>query len=927
MNQSIVPRRPVGTLARRLLAIVALAAIVGAPSLVVGQSTRPNIVVILTDDATNEGFGFNAALYNHPTAYQTPNIDALAARSVVARQGYAAAPLCSPTRAGLLTGQYQQRYGYAYNIDYMQTALAQNHGLRPEQTTMAQHLKGLGYSTGAIGKWHLGFEDGVNLPPDKGFDEFFGFWGGSRRYYFEWEPENFMRRGDTIVETEYRAGGTNDPNNPSANDPTWGRYVTDGLGDEAVSFINRHSPAADPYFLYFAPNAPHSPVEAKQTDTNRFLHVTDEPTRRLAAATYALDRAVGRIVEAAEASGEPTIFVFMNDNGGPYPEMNTPLRGNKGLTWEGGIRVPFFIHMPGVAPGTYDKPISMYDVLPTVYAAAGGDVTQLNSDGVDLKPFLSGASTQNPHEAIVWKLHNLWALRKGDWKIGSPIGGPILLFNLANDPGETTNVYAQNPAVVDDLLREMTEWESEMDKNRWGPGFGNPFDHFVYRGFSSSFNVHGAWSHPVTGEPVQLRRSDGYPNLILEFQTSSSIYGAFNNLTRETSMPLMANEVRLTGNFTGTTSPAGGFSGNPLLMINSLTGAAPKIRLDATSSGTATKFQFQIHSDLQLFDDLEFTGNGTQDFVVTGGLRDFYEPRSVTKTGTSVLTLKGNNTFGGDLVINGGQVKLTGATAAITGASAIRIGSAGSFSMDSGLVAVDRIERASGAAFQFTGGELRVTSIVGNLTNQGGNFSPGASADITTITGNYSQTAGKMTIELGDTALGLFDRLEIDGNASLGGTLQVNLLPGFVPNGGNSFDFLTADSGIFGTFATTILPAVPSPLMWQLQYGPTSVRLLLLDEPPIENPAGDYNHDGVVNTADYVVWRKAFGQVGGTVGDGNGDGRVDQEDYLVWKGNFGRRAPPPAGAAAASVPEPSTALLMALVGITIWASRRRSLAA
>ncbi|HEY3394290.1 MAG TPA: sulfatase-like hydrolase/transferase, partial [Lacipirellulaceae bacterium] len=131
MNQRIVPRRPVGRPARRLLLIVALAPMVGAPSLVVAQSTRPNIVVILTDDATNEGFGFNAALYNHPTAYQTPNIDALAARSVVARQGYAAAPLCSPTRAGLLTGQYQQRYGYYYNTDLMEHALAQHQGLRP----------------------------------------------------------------------------------------------------------------------------------------------------------------------------------------------------------------------------------------------------------------------------------------------------------------------------------------------------------------------------------------------------------------------------------------------------------------------------------------------------------------------------------------------------------------------------------------------------------------------------------------------------------------------------------------------------------------------------------------------------------------------------------------------------------------------------
>ncbi len=675
MNQSIVRCPLTGNFARGLFAIGAVVATISAPTPTVAQATRPNVVVILTDDATNEGYGFNASLYGHPTQYQTPNIDALAARSVVARQGYAAAPLCSPTRAGLLTGQYQQRFGYYYNIDLMATALPQHQGLGAEQITMAQHLKGLGYSTGAVGKWHLGFEDGVNLPPDKGFDEFFGFWGGSRHYYFEWAPENLMRRGDTIVETEYRAGGTTDPNNPSANDPVWGRYVSDGLGDEAVDFINRHTSEADPYFLYFAPNAPHSPVEAKQTDTNHFLHVTDEPTRRLAAATYALDRAIGRVVEAAEASGEPTIFVFMNDNGGPYAEMNTPLRGSKGLTWEGGIRVPFFIHMPGVAPGVYDQPISMYDILPTVYAAAGGDVEQLNSDGVDLKPFLSGANTQDPHDVLVWQTHNIWALRKGDWKLGSPTGGPPVLYNLANDPGETTDVSTQNPAVVADLIREMTEWESNMSKRSWGNSFGNPFDHFVYAGNNSSFNVFGVWTNAATSEPAQLRRADGYPNLILEFRTKdTSSYGAFNPMTRDTSQPMMVNEIRLTGNFTNPFPFAGGPSGNPLLFVDSLTGALPKIRLDATSSGTAARFQFQIHTDLQLFDNLEVVGNGTQDFIITGGLKDFYESRSVTKSGTSVLTLKGNNTFGGDLAINGGQVKLSGATAAINGANAIRIG-------------------------------------------------------------------------------------------------------------------------------------------------------------------------------------------------------------------------------------------------------------
>jgi autotransporter-associated beta strand protein len=928
MNQICIRCQSVGNCARAFLSLAAAAITFAATPMAVGQSARPNIVVIMTDDAANEGYGFNAALYGHPTHYETPNIDALAARSVVARQGYAAAPLCSPSRAGLLTGQYQQRYGYYYNTDLMEPAIAQHQGLRPEQTTIAQHLKGLGYSTGAIGKWHVGYEDGVNLPPDKGFDEFFGFWGGARHYFYEWVPEKQMRRGDDLHELQYFAGGTNDPNNPSANDPVRGRYATDAFGDEAVDFINRRSAESNPYFLYFAPNATHSPVEAKQSDLNHFAHVADDSIKRLAANAYALDRAVGRIVAAAEASGEPTIFVFTNDNGGETASMNAPLRGQKGSMWEGGIRVPYFIHMPGVAPGIYDKPISSYDILPTVYAAAGGNVSNLDSDGVDLKPYLSGANTQNPHDVLVWKTHGYWALRKGDWKIGSLNGGPPTLYNLATDLEETTNLYAQNPAVVQDLQREITNWESKMDKQRWGPGAGNPFDHFVYYGSSNGFNVPNVWTNELTGEPATLRRSDGYPNLILEFKSKDTgQYGAQNLMTRDTGLPMMANEVRFTGNFRGPAAYAGGFSGNPLLMVNNLSGAGPKIRLEGTSSGTSARFQFQIHSELQLLDNLEFTGDGTQDFIITGAIRDLYEPRSITKTGTSVLTLKGNNAFGGDLIVNAGQVKLTGATAAINGANAIRIGSAGSFSMDSGLVSVNGIERASGGALQFTGGELRVNTVLGSLTNQGGNFSPGDSAGLTTITGNYSQTAGKMTIELGGTTSGFFDQLDINGSASLGGTLQVNLLPGFVPTDGHSFEFLTADAGVFGTFTSTILPSVPAPLTWQLQYGLTSVRLLLLDEPTIPNPAGDYNHNGVVDAADYIVWRKAFGQTGGTVGDGNSDGRVDQADYLIWAGNLGRRAPSPAHGAAASVPEPSAAALTALAAIAVWTTRRRLLPA
>jgi autotransporter-associated beta strand protein len=399
----------------------------------------------------------------------------------------------------------------------------------------------------------------------------------------------------------------------------------------------------------------------------------------------------------------------------------------------------------------------------------------------------------------------------------------------------------------------------------------------------------------VTGEPVQLRRSDGYPNLVLEFQTKNTgSYGAFNPMTRETSQPMMVNEIRLTGNFTSQTTWAGGPNGNPLLFVGSLAGASPKIRLDATSSETDARFQFQIHTQLQLFDNLEVVGDGTQDFIITGALRDFYDPRSITKSGTSILTLKGNNTFGGDLVINGGQVKLTGPVAAINGANAIKIGSAGAFSMDSGLVAVNRLELEPGGGLEFTGGELRTSEIVGSLTNQGGNFSP-ASAAVTTITGDYTQSAGMLTIELGGTIAGQeHGVLDIGGMATLGGTLDVGLMPGFVPSAGQSFEILTADGGIVGNFSSTILPSVANPLMWHLEYLPNSLQLSLLGEQAIPTSFEDRNRDGIIDAADYVLWRK----FGGT-----------QQGYDNWLTNFGRIIG--AGSLShATVPEPSNWMLL-----------------
>jgi len=377
----------------------------------------------------------------------------------------------------------------------------------------------------------------------------------------------------------------------------------------------------------------------------------------------------------------------------------------------------------------------------------------------------------------------------------------------------------------------------------------------------------------------------------------------------------------LTGNFKGQTSFVGGFSGNPLLLTNNLEDEGPKIRLDATSSGTTARWSFEMRSELQLFDDLEFTGNGTQNFIVYGDIVDYYEPRSVTKTGTSVLTLSGNNTFRGELHVNEGQIKLTGPAAEIQGASRIVIGSAGSFSMDSGLVEVAEIDRSAGGAFQFTGGELRVTEFAGSLHNQGGNYSPGASAALSTISGNFVQTSGKLTVELGGTAPGTeFDQLAVGGAASLGGTLQINLVDDFYPADGDSFDFLIANGGISGAFSNTIFPDLGAPWSWQLVIGPSIARLVA-DLAPNPLP-GDYNYDGVVNAADYVVWRKAADATGNPAADGNGDGTVNQLDYALWRANFGKTAPPSGGGALARVPEPSTLALVLVTLLSVTAIRR-----
>jgi len=363
---------------------------------------RPNVVVLLSDD---QGYG-DVGAYG-AAGVSTPRIDRLAGEGARFTAGYVTAPMCSPSRAGLVTGRYQYRFGYVDNDEQFE-------GLPTEEVTIAEHLKGAGYATGVVGKWHLGRGPG-STPADQGFDEFFGFWGGARSYLrlkVEDFPLDPIRRGDEELDLE--------------------GYLTDVLADEAASFVERH--AAEPFFLYVAFNAPHTPLELPPGEgeglEGRELYL--EVVRRL-------DDGVGRVLDALEREGlaEDTLVFFLSDNGGAaqHGASNRPYRGAKFKLWEGGIRIPFLLRWPRrIEAGTVcDVPVISLDVLATSIAAAGVPApTERPLDGVDLLPVLAG---EVPDRALHWIAGPDWAVRRGDLKLIAN-SGRQRLFDLSSDPGE-----------------------------------------------------------------------------------------------------------------------------------------------------------------------------------------------------------------------------------------------------------------------------------------------------------------------------------------------------------------------------------------------------------------------------------------------------------------------------------------------------------
>ena len=322
---------------------------------------------------------------------------------------------------------------------------------------MADRLKSLGYATAVFGKWHLGHGDQFH-PLNRGFDEFVGFRGGARSYFAYPDgqadlPENRLERG---------FGEYLEPDG----------YLTDVLADEAVAFIERHSDV--PFFVFLSFNAVHVPMDALEADLALYPGLQGL-RKQLAAMTVAMDRASGKVLDRLGELGlsDNTIVVFASDNGGPTDRNgsnNYPFAGTKSNHLEGGIRVPLLMRWPDRlnAGSIYDEPVSTLDLLPTFYAAAGGDVAMLGDiDGVDLLPFVRGEADGVPHQTLFWKKDVRATIRDGDWKLMRFADRPPELYNLTEDRAEQDNLAADHPDLVEELFRKIFAWEQTLERSRW----------------------------------------------------------------------------------------------------------------------------------------------------------------------------------------------------------------------------------------------------------------------------------------------------------------------------------------------------------------------------------------------------------------------------------------------------------------------------
>ncbi|MGB3118045.1 MAG: sulfatase-like hydrolase/transferase [Verrucomicrobiales bacterium] len=436
------------------LAVLLVCACAGSPA----AEPKPNILVIVADDLGYADLGVHGG-----KEVPTPHMDALAASGVRCTSGYVSAPYCSPSRAGFLTGRAQTRFGHEFNPHVGDEELL---GLPLDQRTIADLLKGAGYATALMGKWHQGFS-ASHHPLSRGFDEYVGFLVGGH---------NFLLHAD--AEPKFGSAHSHDMIYRGRELQKLNGYTTDLFTDEAMAFMDRQK--GNPWFVYLAYNAVHTPLEIMEKHRPRIPERITDPTRvGYLSLLLGLDDALGRLMGHLRESGldRNTLVFFFGDNGGsghkPYLAynggINTPLRGDKGQTLEGGIRVPFFVSWPGhLAPGSvYDQAVSAIDVFPTSCAAAGAEVPAA-VEGVNLLPHLSGENAAAPHDALYWRFGPQKAIRQGKWKLvdwrdfDTKQQSGWQLFDLDQDIGETTDVSSAHPGIVAALT---SSWEAWNQKN------------------------------------------------------------------------------------------------------------------------------------------------------------------------------------------------------------------------------------------------------------------------------------------------------------------------------------------------------------------------------------------------------------------------------------------------------------------------------
>ncbi|MBK8515736.1 MAG: sulfatase [Saprospiraceae bacterium] len=418
------------------------------------QNNKPNIIVILVDDAGYVDFGFMGS-----KDLETPNIDSLAHDGVIFTDAHVTATVCAPSRAGLITGKYQQRFGFEANgTGYGNSG---DIGLSNDVVTIADVFLKNQYKTIAIGKWHLGGQPSDH-PNKRGFEEFYGFLAGSRSYFPIVNPSK-----DVMLQQ-------------NGKKITFDGYLTDVLGDRSVGFVEENK--NHPFFMYLAYNAVHTPMEAKMEDLKKY---ENHPRKELAAMTYSLDHNVGKLRSKLKELGilENTLIYFLSDNGGAHNNTSStgPLKGWKGNKFEGGHRVPFIVSWPAKikAGRHFDGLTSSLDIFPTSLDAAGlKKGKDLILDGVNLLPYLVEGKSGNPHGELYWRKLDESAVRIGDYKMIHLKNYGSTMYNLSKDLGETNDLSFKDKKILSELNQKLYIWESELMDPLWREG--KPWEDVTY---------------------------------------------------------------------------------------------------------------------------------------------------------------------------------------------------------------------------------------------------------------------------------------------------------------------------------------------------------------------------------------------------------------------------------------------------------------